>query len=475
MTDQQTPTTAGSDRSRTAAIVLAAGKGTRFNSDLAKVLHRANGRTLLGHVLHAVAPLGLGQVVVVVGHQLGAVSEEVIDHADLLVGTNLNTALQDEQLGTGHAVAQALPVLDDGIERVVVLYGDTPRLTTATIEHLTDAGADATLLTHTDADPTGLGRIVRGADGQVERIVEHRDATADERAIREANGGLYAFDRAQLEDAIPRLSTDNDQGELYLTDVVELLVRDGRTVEGADVGSTDLAGVNDRVQLAEAEVVLRGRVVEQLQASGVTVVDPATTYVEATVSIGADTSLLPGCILAGGTTIGAGAEIGPYSQLTDATVEDGARVRQSVLEGASVGPGAQVGPFTYLRPGTRLERGAKAGGFVEMKKAHVGAGSKVPHLSYVGDTVIGQGVNVGAGCVTVNYDGAEKHVTTIGDGAFVGSGNMLVAPVTIGDGAYVATGSVITDDVPADALAIARGRQSNKAGWAADRRRRTTG
>lgn len=450
-----------------AAVVLAAGQGTRFRSDLAKVLHRAAGRSLLGHVLASLQPLDLEQVAVVVGHQRADVEAEAREHnLDGLV-----FAVQEEQNGTGHAAAQALEVLDDRVDRVLVVPGDAPLMTPATLERLIGAATDGSslLLTELD-DPTGYGRVLRDDDGGVRRIVEEADATAAQRAVREVNAGFYVFERQPLTEALASLDADNEQGEQYLTDVIEYLI--GRDLKVAAVGAPPehVAGCNDRVQLAEADRILRRRRLHSLMRDGVTVVDPESTWVDVTVTIGRDAVVHPNCLLRGDTTIGERATIGPGADLTDTTVEDGAHVRYTVAVGASVGPDAQVGPFTYLRPGTRLERDAKAGGFVETKNSTIGEGAKVPHLSYVGDAELGAGVNFSAGAITVNYDGADKHRTVVEEGAFVGCDTMLVAPVTVGRGAFVAAGSTITDDVEADALAIARQRQTVKPGWASRRR-----
>lgn len=449
-----------------AAVVLAAGQGTRFRSDTAKVLHRAAGRSLLAHVMAALRPLELGQIVVVVGHQAEQVREEVAACG------GATTVIQHDQLGTGHAVQQALPALADGIDRVLVLPGDTPLLLPGTLADLLDgARATATLLTTEVDDPTGYGRIVR-RDGGVGRIVEEADADADERAILEVNGGVYVFSRDVLAGVLAGLDADNAQGEHYLTDTVAALVDRGEKVEAVPAPASQLAGVNDRAQLAVAAAVLRQRTLTRLMHEGVTVVDPAATYVDADVTVGPDTVLLPGCLLQGTTRVGSGATVGPASQLVDAVVDDGATVAHSVVRAAHVGPGAQVGPFSHLRPGARLDAGSKTGAFVEVKNSTVGEGSKVPHLSYVGDTAIGRDVNIGAGSITVNYDGIAKHHTVVDDEAFVGCDAMLIAPVRIGRGAIVAAGSTITDDVPDGALAIARQRQTTKDGWARRRRER---
>ncbi len=455
-------------RPQVAAIVLAAGKGTRFRSDLAKVLHRAAGRSLVGHVLESLRPLGLGQVIVVVGHQRDQVAAEVA--AVGVPGTV--TVVQDDQRGTGHAVQVALPALADDIERVLVLPGDTPLLRSSTLEALDDAatGRAAAMLTALLDDPSGYGRVLRDDDGSVRRIVEHRDASADERATREINAGMYLVDRGLLEDALGRIDDANDQGELYLTDVVQILTDDGQQVAAVVADEQDVAGVNDRWQLADAAAVLRQRHLRHLAAEvGVTVDDPATTSVDVTVTVGRDARLLPGTLLEGTTVVGERAIVGPNSHLTDTVVGADATVHSTRAEDVMIGPRAAVGPFTHLRPGTELGAGTKAGAFVETKNARVGDGSKIPHLAYVGDATIGTDANVACGVITVNYDGRTKSHTTIADGAFIGCDVSLVAPVAVGAGAYVAAGSVVTSDVPDHALAIARSRQVNKEGWAADR------
>jgi len=445
----------------TAAVVLAAGKGTRFHSDLAKVLHPLAGRTMLRWVLESLREFGLDRVIVVVGHQAEAVAAEAA--ASDLAG--LSVVEQAEQRGTGHAVRVAFDVgALDGVDRVLVLPGDTPLLDAGTLHRLLDAAAPAALLTARPADPAGYGRVLRAADGRVERIVEHRDATEAERAVDEINAGMYVFPADALRRELGALRGDNTQGELYLTDVVAPLAAEG--LAAVEATAEAVAGVNDRAQLAAAAAVLRRRINERLLLGGVTLVDPERTYVGAEVAIAPDAVILPNTYLEGATRIGAGATVGPDSRLVDALVEEGAVVSYSVLLGASVGPGATVGPFSYLRPGARLERAAKAGAFVEIKQSTVGEGSKVPHLSYIGDAEIGQGVNVGAGTITCNFDGRHKHRTVIGDGAFIGSDTMLVAPVTIGPRAVTAAGSAITQDVPEGALALERTQQVEVPGYA---------
>jgi bifunctional UDP-N-acetylglucosamine pyrophosphorylase / glucosamine-1-phosphate N-acetyltransferase len=455
---------------RVAAVVLAAGLGTRFKSDLAKVMHEAAGRTMLRHILAALEPLGLGQVVIVVGHQ----ADEVTTEARRSGIERVDTALQEEQLGTGHAAAQALPVLDDAIEHVIVLPGDTPLLRPETLRSLLDVpdAVDGVLLTAELDDPTGYGRVVRDGDGVVQRIVEEADATEAQRAIREVNVGMYRWRRGTLADAVDRLDEDNAQGEQYLTDVVEIVVASDGWVESRLAPQEDVAGVNDRIALADAAGVIRRRVLERLMAEGVTVIDPSTTYVEVGVEVGRDSTLLPGTILEGETRVGERASIGPYTRLVDTTVGDDADVQQAVGLQAEIGAEVSVGPFAYLRPGTRVERGGKVGTYVELKQTTVGEGAKVPHLSYMGDATIGAGANIGAGTITCNYDGFDKHRTVVGEGAFIGSDTMLIAPVRVGDGAFTGAGSAIAKDVPDDALAVERGDQRNLAGWAAEKRER---
>ncbi|MBW3663140.1 MAG: bifunctional UDP-N-acetylglucosamine diphosphorylase/glucosamine-1-phosphate N-acetyltransferase GlmU [Actinobacteria bacterium] len=449
-----------------AVVILAAGKGTRFKSDLAKVLHRAAGRSMLHHVLEAVRPLGAGQVVVVVGHQ----AEEVEAEARTADLPGITFALQKEQLGTGHATRVAVDSLGDAAQHVLVLPGDTPLLGSATLTSLVESALDgAALLTATVDDPTGYGRIVRDGD-DVARVVEQDDATDEELTITEVNGGVYAFRRSLLAESLAGLGTDNVQSEMYLTDVIEVVATRGVRVTAHAAAPDEVAGVNDRRQLADAAAVLRGRVLDRLMSEGVTVLDPDTTYVDVDVKVGADTVLYPNCILEDATEIGERATVGPNCHLVAAEVGDEAHVTNAVVKHAVVGPEATVGPFTYLRPGTVLDRGAKAGGFVEIKKSRLAEGAKVPHLSYIGDATIGRDANIGAGTITCNFDGFDKHETTVGDGAFVGSDTMLVAPIEIGAGAVTGAGSVITSDVPADALALERSEQQTVTGWAAKRR-----
>jgi bifunctional UDP-N-acetylglucosamine pyrophosphorylase / glucosamine-1-phosphate N-acetyltransferase len=458
------------DHPGTAAVVLAAGRGTRFRSVTPKVLHEVAGRTLLGHVLGALAPLGLERVLVVISPDGADVATESA-RWDARMPRPVATVVQPEQRGTGDALDVALAALPDDITRVLVLPGDTPLLRPETLAALlaVDASNALGMLTTEVDDPFGYGRVLRGADGAVVGIVEDRDADAEQRRIREINAGMYVLDRATVQPLVAALGSDNAQGERYLTDVVAELAAGGAGAQAVHAPAAEVAGVNDRVQLAEAAVVLRRRHLERLMRAGVSIVDPAHTYVDVDVLVGAESVLLPGTILEGTTSVGEGAVVGPASHLTDCTVGDGAVVHSTRADGAIIGDDVEVGPFAHLRPGTVLAAGARVGAFVQTKNATVGEGAKVPHLAYVGDAEVGAGANVACGVVTVNYDGREKHRTVIGAGAFVGCGTMLVAPVTVGDGAFVGAGSTITDDVPAGALAIARARQVTKEGRAEGR------
>jgi bifunctional UDP-N-acetylglucosamine pyrophosphorylase/glucosamine-1-phosphate N-acetyltransferase len=451
-------------------VVLAAGEGKRFRSTLPKPLHPLAGKPLLWHVLAAAAPLKADRTVVVVGSGADQVTAAV-------EGFELGPvafALQADQRGTGDALAAALPLLDDGGD-VLVLFGDTPLVSAALLERLLDTHrstrADATMLTCVMGDPTGLGRVLRNPGGAVTGVVEERDATPDQRRIREVSAGIFVFRRPVL-DGLAELRPDNAQGEYYLPDLVPQVLAGGGRVVTAEGPEEEVRGVNDRVELATAGALLRRRLLERLMLAGVTVVDPATTYVDADVEVGQDTVLAPLTFLEAGTRVGARCQIGPNVRLHACSVGDDATVAQAVAVRASIGPRAAVGPFVSLRPGSDLAEGSKAGTFVEVKNSTVGPGSKVPHLSYVGDADIGAGVNVGAGTVFVNYDGVDKHRTVVGDGAFIGSDTMLVAPVTVGQGAQTAAGSTITRDVPPDALAIERADQRTIEGWAARRRQR---
>ena len=454
----------------TAAVVLAAGRGTRFRSETSKVLHQVAGRSLLGHILGALAPLGLDAVHVVVSPD-GADVEAEVASWDARMPQTVTTVVQPQQLGTGDALDVALRSLPPEITRVLVVPGDTPLLRPATLAALLAVDVDVPLgmLTSVLSDPSGYGRVLRDSDGVVTGVIEDRDADAAQLTIGEVNAGMYVLDRATAQPLVAGLGSDNAQGERYLTDVVAAIVASGSGVEAVLAPEAEVAGVNDRVQLAAAGAVLRQRHLETLMRAGVSVIDPAHTYVDVDVEVGLEATLLPGTLLEGATTVGAGAVVGPSSHLTDCTVGEGAIVHSTRAQGAIIGSGVDVGPFAHLRPGTVIGDDARVGAFVQTKNATVGAGAKLPHLAYVGDADVGAGANVACGVVTVNYDGREKHRTVIGDGAFVGCGTMLVAPVRIGSGAFIGAGSTITDDVPDEALAIARARQVTKEGRAAGR------
>ena len=429
-------------------MVLAAGKGTRMKSNRAKVLHTLCGIPMVNYVIEALKPLAPERLLVVVGHQADLVREVLPEEAE--------TVLQREQLGTGDAVRVALEALEGAEGVLLVVNGDGPLISERTLGELVErhrsAGVGATVLVAELEDPSGLGRVVE--DAGVVRIVEERDATEEEQAIRLVNLGLYAFELSEIRDAIDKVHADNGQGELYLTDVLEIIGRRSRAVTYRLKDLEEANLVNDRSQLARAEEILRRRILDAHMREGVTVRDPVSTHIEASVEIGRDTVILPGSFLRGTTRIGSDCVIGPSADLLDTRVGDGARVEHSVGRGAEVGEGATVGPYAFLRPGTVLGPDAKVGAYCEVKNTRVGRGSKVPHLSYVGDAEIGEDANLGAGTITANYDGVDKHRTTIGDGAFTGVNTNLIAPVTIGEDSYTGAGSVVSKDVPPGRLAV---------------------
>lgn len=450
-----------------AVIVLAAGEGTRMRSASPKVLHGFAGRTLLGHVLAAVAPLHSARTVVVVGHRREAVREHLA-----AIAPDATPVVQEQQHGTGHAVRVALDAVPwDAEGTVVVVPADAPLLTPDTLRGLVAAhnGAAATILSSIADDPSGYGRVVRAGDA-VTKIVEHRDATAEQRAIIEVAASVYAFDHALLREAIGKLTTDNSQGEQYLPDVVSILVDEGRPVRAVIAPHEETAGVNDRVQLAAAHRRYNARLLDAHMRAGVTVVDPATTWVDAGVTLEPDATLLPSVDLQGATAVAGGAVIGPQTTLVDTHVGPRSTVERAVCRHATIGADVTIGPFAYLRPGTVLHDGVHVGTYVEVKASEVGAGTKVPHLSYVGDATIGEQSNVGAATVFVNYDGVTKQRSTVGDHARIGSDSMIVAPVAIGDGAYTAAGTVVVKDVPPGALARSSARQENVTGWVTRKR-----
>ncbi|CAN2222686.1 GlmU N-acetylglucosamine-1-phosphate uridyltransferase (contains nucleotidyltransferase and I-patch acetyltransferase domains) [Candidatus Nanopelagicaceae bacterium] len=453
-------------------IVLAAGEGTRMKSATPKVLHSVAGRSLLGHVLHAVHHLSPNEVRIVVGSGREAVEAHIAQ-----IAPKATTVFQEHRGGTGHAAQLALAG-NAPKGTVLVLAGDTPLLSGDSLAQFVAAHAAgkfaASVLTAEHPDPTGYGRIIRDDSDELLRIVEEKDATDDEKFIFEINSGVYAFDGEKLAASIGQLTNANAQGELYLTDVIGILKSAGESIAAIMIDDfTETLGVNDRVQLAECAAMLRDRINDQWMRAGVTIIDPTTTWIDSTVELSNDVTLHPGTALLGSTKVATGAVIGPRSTLTDCIVKEGASVLESIATETIIGEGASVGPFTYLRAGTQLGDSTKAGAFVEMKNAVVGTGSKVPHLSYVGDATIGEGSNIGAATIFVNYDGVEKHHTTVGDHVRIGSDSMLVAPVTIGDGAYTAAGSVITEDVPAGAIGVGRAKQRNVLDWVLRKRAHT--
>lgn len=452
-----------SETSPAAVVILAAGEGTRMKSRTPKVLHTLCGRSLLGHAIAAASDLAPERLVVVVGH-----AREKVGAAAVAAAPDAAIVVQAQQLGTGHAVRMVIESVGAMPGTVIVTYGDMPLLRGQTLRELAtrhaEAGNAVTVLT-ARGDFPGFGRIVRDDSGAFLRIVEERDATQAERAIDEFNSGCYAFNGTLLADAVKRVTTNNSQHEEYLTDVVEILRGDGHPVGTVLADPAEIKGVNDRVQLAEARRALNDRILREWMLAGVTITDPASTWIDVTVTIGRDAEIGPQTQLAGATVIGEGAKIGPGCLLEDTTVGEDAVLLHAVCRQSEIGPRVTVGPFAYLRPGASIAAGAHIGTYVELKKSQIGAGAKVPHLSYVGDATIGAGSNIGAGTIFANYDGVHKHHTEVGENAFIGSNTVLVAPVAIGDGAYTAAGSAISEDVPAGDLGVARGRQHNSDGW----------
>ena len=453
-----------------AVVILAAGEGKRMKSSRSKLLHEVAGYSMLSYAVTAATAVQPEHVVVVVGHLRDQVEEHLAE-----IAPHVLIAVQEEQLGTGHAVQVALGQLADLDGDVIVTYGDVPMLTGETLaallfEHRTRQ-AMVTVLTAEVADPTGYGRILRDSEGMVRGIVEHRDADEMQRQITEINSGIYVFDAAALKAALTELTPTNDQGELYLTEVPAVVRQAGQPVAALlieDVWQTE--GVNDRIQLSRMNAEVNRRILHRWMREGVTVVDPATTWVHASVDLAPDVILLPGTSLEGATSVAAGARIGPDTTLIDVEVGENAVVTRTQASLSVIGPGANVGPFAYLRPGTTLGAGGKIGTFVEAKNARIGAGAKAPHLSYLGDAVIGEGANIGAGVIFANYDGVRKSTTTVGAYSFVGSNSVLAAPVEVADGAYIAAGSTITGNVGPGDLGVSRSRQRNVSGWVARKR-----
>jgi len=457
---------------KTACVILAAGLGKRMRSGLVKVLHPVCGEPMLTYPVELALRRGFDPVVVVVGHQ----AEAVRAFLEARFGKRVCSVVQDPPRGTGHAVAQAAPLLRRHRGKLAILYGDVPLLSRRELDALARAGRKSAVafLTARLDDPSGYGRVIRGAGGDVIRIVEHADATPEQRRIREINTGVYLLDARFTFAALERLRRGNAQGEYYLTDLIEAARRSGRRVQGVEVREVEGSlGVNDRVELSRVDQLMNARLVRRLQESGVTVIDPANTYLGPRVRVGRDSVLLPGCVLRGEVRIGRGCRIGPGAVIRDAVIQDGAEIRAySVLEECRVGRKALVGPFSRLRPAAVLEAESHVGNFVEVKKSRIGRGSKANHLSYLGDATIGAGVNVGAGTITCNYDGVHKYPTVIEDGVFIGSDTQLVAPVRVGKGAVIGAGTTVTTDVPAGSLAISRVHQRHVRGYGKRRRRR---
>lgn len=447
---------------KTAAVILAAGKGTRMGSEKPKVLHRVAGKYLVQHVFDEVQKAGIDQTILVIGHGGEQVKEAL--------GEDLTYAWQKEQLGTGHAVMQAMDLLEQSVEQVLVLSGDVPLMTAKTIKKLLEQfsleQAQVAVLTAHYENPSGYGRIIRDQAGRVEKIVEHRDASSEELEVQEINSGTYCFSKEELKQALKELKPDNSQGEYYLTDVIQRIREDGLAVTAYLIENyLETMGVNNRIDLSEVEGIFKKRINEKLMLSGVTIIDPETTYIDANVEIGQDTTIYPFTILQGKTSIGKDCSIGPNVTMVDSSLGNEVKLRQAVLEETQAGNECNIGPFSYLRPGTVLGDNVRIGDFVEIKKSEIGTGSKVPHLTYVGDAIIGKAVNIGAGTIVCNYDGNNKHQTIIEDDAFIGSNSNLVAPIRIGPQAYVAAGSTLTADVPKGSLAVARGRQRVVSDW----------
>lgn len=444
------------------AIVLAAGQGTRMKSKYHKVLHPVCGKPMILHLLDAQKAAGIQRRIVVIG----SLGEQV----QAALQNEVEFVWQNEQLGTGHAVMQATPLLEGQEGITLVCNGDTPLISAETISNMIqlhkEKNAALTVLTGIVENPFGYGRIIRTEDGSVLKIVEEKDASDEIKSIREINSGTYCFDTKSLSEALTHISNDNSQGEYYITDCLELIRRKGKQVEAyAAPNANEILNINDRVQLAAVEKIMQNVILEKHMRAGVTILDPANTYIEADVQIGPDTVILQGSILSGNTVVGTDCRIGPNSEIKGCTIEDGSVITQSVALESLIGAESTIGPFAYIRPGTKLDRKVKIGDFVEVKNSTIGEGTKVPHLSYIGDADIGSGTNIGCGTITVNYDGVIKHRTVVGNNNFIGCNSNLVAPVTLGDNVYVAAGSTITNNVPDGALAIARQKQSVKEGY----------
>lgn len=444
------------------AIILAAGKGTRMKSKKYKVLHEVAGKSMIEHVLNNVKQSGVNQIVTIVGHGAESVKETLGDQSLY--------SFQEEQLGTAHAVKMAEEHLANKEGTTIVVCGDTPLITSETLQalirHHESKQAQVTVLTASTFNPHGYGRIVRNSDQTLERIVEEKDASEAERLINEISSGIFAFDNQVLFEKLEQVNNDSAQGEYYLPDVVSLILNDG---EKADIYNTqnfeEIMGVNDRVMLSQAEKALQKRINHFHMKNGVTIIDPDTTFIGPDVEIGIDTTIEPGVRIGGYTTIGEEVLVGQFSEINNSTICSNANIKQSVVNDSVVGENTKVGPFAQLRPGSNLGANVKVGNFVEVKKADLKDGAKVSHLSYIGDAEIGERTNIGCGSITVNYDGVNKFKTIVGKDAFIGCNTNLIAPVTVGDQSLIAAGSTITDDIPKESLALARARQVNKEGY----------
>lgn len=444
------------------SVILAAGMGTRMKSEMPKVIHKVCGKELVRWVIDASRKAGAESVVAIIGHKADMVRPLIEDEAKI--------AIQAEQLGTGHAVMQAVEYIKQAKGCVVVLNGDTPLITAQTIEaavkYHSEQGNSATVITAELDDATGYGRIVRGSDGSVLRIVEQKDATDEEKKIREINSGMYVFDSESLVWALSKLTPNNAQGEYYLTDTLEILRQDGKKIGGYTIDDNDeIRGINNRVQLSEAENIMQSRINTEHMLNGVTIINPSSVFIGAEVEIGMDTVIASNVTLTGKTKIGKGCTVEMGCRIENSELADGVSVVNSVILNSSIGEGTSVGPFAYVRPGCQVGKKVKVGDFVEIKNVTIADGTKISHLTYLGDTDIGSNVNFGCGTVTCNYDGKDKFRSKIGNDVFVGCNTNLVSPVNVGDGAYIAAGSTITDDIPESNLAIARSRQVNKDNW----------
>ena len=446
----------------TAVIIMAAGKGKRMKSNLPKVLHNLAGKPILNYVLDTVDELEVKRKILIIGYKSDKIRE--------LIGDKIEYAEQKEQLGTAHAVLQTKKLLSDFKGDVLILSGDVPFLTVKTLKKLLEYHQTnnfcCTLISTVLKNPKGYGRIIRDKKGEIKGIIEEVDLSTDKKKVTEINSGIYCFNKEKLFQALEKVTTDNKQREYYLTDTVKILLGEGLRVGNTIVKDySEILGINNQLDLADASRKVYQKTLQDLMLQGVTIVDPNSTFIERGVKIGQDTIIYPFTIIEKGTKIGSNCFIGPYSHLTDTDIGKGVRVWASIIENSTVKEGANIGPYTHLRPETVVEKGAKIGNFVELKKTIMGEGSKASHLTYLGDATIGKKVNIGAGTITCNYDGEKKHKTVIEDGVFIGSNNSLVAPVKLGKDSYTGAGSTITKDVPAGNLAIARSRQTNISGW----------